>query len=205
MKLFFAPEFSSLADHIALLEAGFDVEIVMVDIESKALAGGGSFLDINPTGMVPALMFNDGEVLTENLAILSWVADRAPHLGPSEGLGRYRLLETLSFIASEIHKRFPIYLSLPETARSQIEADILRSFRILSARIRKGYLFGDAFSVADAYLFVMTRGALELELPLDGEFRDYVMHIEAHPAVQKALLRERSAAAKVANAAGQAD
>jgi glutathione S-transferase len=199
MKLFFAPEFSSLADHIALLEAGFDVEIVMVDIESKALAGGGSFLDINPTGMVPALMFDDGEVLTENLAILSWVADRAPQLAPAGGLGRYRLLETLSFIASEIHKRFPIYLSLPEADRFPIEDDILRSFSYLAARLGHGYLFDDTFSVADAYLFVMARGALALELPIDGKYLDYVRRIEARPMVQKALLRERSAAAAAAD------
>lgn len=199
MKLYFAPEFSSLADHIALLEAGFEVEISLVDIETKVLVGGGSFLDVNPTGMVPALLFDDGELLTENLAILSWVADRAPQFAPSGHLGRYRLLETLSFIASEIHKRFPIYLSLPEADRSSIEDDILRSFGFLGARLGHGYLFDDIFSVADAYLFVMARGALALELPIDGKFSEYVTRIEARPMVQKALLRERSAVSAVAD------
>jgi glutathione S-transferase len=194
MKLYFAPEFSSLADHIALLEAGFDVEISPVDIETKALHDGGSFLSINPTGMVPALVFDDGEVLTENLAILSWVADRAPQLAPSGLLGRYRLLEMLSFIASEIHKRFPIWLALQEPARSSVEADILRSFRLLATRVRKGALFGNTFGVADAYLFVMARGALNLGLPLGGDYHDYVARIEARPAVQQALFQERSVA-----------
>ena len=192
MKLFFAPEFSSLADHIALLEAGFEAEISRVDIETKALADGGSFLAINPTGMVPALQFDDGEVLTENLAILSWVADRAPQLAPSGQFGRYRLLEMLCFIASEIHKRFPIWLSLPDSAQALIEADILRSFGLLGPRLRGSYLFGDCFSVADAYLFVMARGGLDLGLPLGGDYQDYVARIEARPAVQQALLRERS-------------
>ena len=198
MKLFFLPEFSSLADHIALLEAGFEVEIAMVDIESKDIAGGGSYLHINPTGMVPALMFDDGEVLTENVAILSWVADHAPQLAPAMGFGRYRLLETLAFISSEIHKRFPIYLSLADVERSSIEDDLLRSFDLLSARLTHDYLLGDTFSVADAYLFVMARGAMALGLPIGGKYSDYVKLIEARPVVQKALSREHSAVAALA-------
>ena len=78
MKLFYAPGFSSLADHIAMLEAGLRFDIVKVDIWTKQIEGGGSYLEINPKGYVPALTFDDGEVLTENVAILSWVADRAP-------------------------------------------------------------------------------------------------------------------------------
>jgi len=190
MKLFFAAGFSSLADHIALLEAGLPFEIVEVDIETKRLADGGAYLDVNPKGQVPALRFDDGEVLTENVAILAWTADRAPPLAPPGEWGRYRLLEMLSFIASEIHKRFPIYMSLPEEAGQPIADDIVRWFAFVAPRLERGYLFGDAFSVADAYLFVMARGALELGLPLDEAFRDYVARIEARPAVQAALSRE---------------
>jgi glutathione S-transferase len=190
MKLFFAPGFSSLADHIALLEAGLRFEIVEVDFETKRLADGGFYLDVNPKGQVPALRFDDGEVLTENVAILAWAADQAPSLAPSGERGRYRLLEMLSFIASEIHKRFPIYMSLPEDAGRPITDDIVRCFAFVAPRLEHGYLFGDAFSVADAYLFVMARGALELGLPLDEIFRDYVARIEARPAVQAALSRE---------------
>src|SRR5688572_12772936 len=165
MKLFFAPGFSSLADHIALLEAGLPFEIAEVDIESKTLADGGAYLDINPKGQVPALMFDDGQVLTENVAILAWIADRAPQLAPSGDLGRYQLLEMLSFIASEVHKRFPIYLSLPEDAQAPVAGDIVRWFEFVAPRIERGYLFGDTFSAADAYLFVIARGALELGMP----------------------------------------
>jgi glutathione S-transferase len=165
MKLFFAPEFSSLADHIALLEAGLPFEIAQVDLESKQLSAGGSYLDINPKGQVPALMFDDGQVLTENVAILAWVADRAPHLAPSGDLGRYRLLEMLSFIASEIHKRFPIYMSVPEDAQAPIAEEIVGWFDFVAPRLEGGYLLGETFSVADAYLFVMARGALQLGFP----------------------------------------
>ena len=190
MKLFFPPGFSSLADHIALLEAGLPFEIAEVDIDTKRLADGGAYLDVNPKGQVPALMFDDGQVLTENVAILAWAADRAPQLAPSGELGRYRLLEMLSFIASEIHKRFPIYLALPEDAQAPVAGDIARWFDFVAPRLEHGYLFGEAFSAADAYLFVMARGALQLGFPLDERFQDHVARIEARPAVQSALSRE---------------
>ena len=190
MRLFLAPGFSSLADHIALLEAGLSFEIAPVDLETKRLADGGAYLDVNPKGQVPALRFDDGQVLTENVAILAWVADRAPHLAPPGDLGRYRLLEMLGFVASEIHKRFPIYLSLPEEAGEPIARDIARWFDFVAPRLERGYLFGQTFGVADAYLFVMARGALQLGFPLGEPFEDYVARIEARPAVQAALGHE---------------
>ena len=197
MKLYLAPGFSSLADHIALLEAGLSFEIEMVDIETKQLGGGGRYLDVNPKGQVPALMFGDGRVLTENVAILAWVADQAPHLAPSGDLGRYQLLEMLSFIASEIHKRFPIYLALPEDMAGAIASDIGRWFAFVAPRLEHGYLFGGTFSVADAYLFVMARGALQLGFPLGKTIADYVARIEVRPAVEAALSREEAAQQKV--------
>jgi glutathione S-transferase len=189
MKLYCAPGFSSLADHIAMLEAGLRFDIVKVDFGTKEIEGG-SFFDVNPSGQVPALMFDDGEVLTENTAILAWVADQSSSLAPHGDLGRYRLIETLALIASEIHKRFPIYLSLPESVREAIAQDILRWFGLLAGRLERGYLFGEAFTVADAYLFVMARGAAELGFALPEPLPDYVSRIEARPAVQEALRRE---------------
>jgi glutathione S-transferase len=192
MKLFFAPEYSSLADHVAMLEAGMSFEISEVDLDSKRLADGGNYLDVNARGQVPALMFDNGELLTENVAILAWVADRAPLLMPSGELGRYRLLEMLALIASEIHKRFPICLSLPEEAQAPVVSDIMRWFEFLAPRLEHGYLFGEAFSVADAYLFVLARGALAMEFPLGQPLRDYVARIETRPSVKAALRREKA-------------
>ncbi len=190
MKLYYAPGFTSLSDHIALLEAGIQFDIVKVDIWTKEIEGGGSHTDINPTGYVPALMFDDGEVLTENAAILAWVADREPGLAPRGSLGRYRLIEMLSFIASEIHKRFPAYLSAPEEAREPIAQEILRWFGLLARKLEQGYLFGETFTVADPYLFQLARGAAELGFPLPEPLPDYVARIEQRPAVQAALRRE---------------
>jgi glutathione S-transferase len=190
MKLFCTPGFSSLADHIAMLEAGLEFDIVKVDIQTKQMEGGGLYTDINPKGYVPALVLDDGEMLTENVAILTWVADRAPSLAPSGLLGRYRLIEMLAFIASEIHKRFPIYLSATEATQAVLQKDIVRWFGFVADRLERGYLFGDAFSAADAYLFVMARGAAELGFPLPDAIPNYISRIESRPSVREALRRE---------------
>ncbi|HJT14105.1 MAG TPA: glutathione binding-like protein [Dongiaceae bacterium] len=190
MKLYSAPGFTSLADHIAMMEAGIEFELIKVDIETKQIEGGGCYTDINPKGYVPALMFDDGEVLTENVAILAWVADRAPQLAPQGHLARYRLLEMLSFIASEIHKRFPTYLTLPEDVREPIAQEILRWFRFVADRLERDYLFGDTFTVADPYLFQLAWGAAQLGFALPEPLPAYVARIETRPAVQATLRRE---------------
>ncbi|PDT78643.1 glutathione S-transferase N-terminal domain-containing protein [Sinorhizobium sp. BJ1] len=190
MKLYSAPGFTSLADHIAMLEAGIQFDLVKVDLETKQIEGGGRYTEINPTGYVPALMFDDGEVLTENVAILAWIADRAPELAPHGHLGRYRLLEMLSLIATEIHKRFPTYLSLPEDVREPTGQQILHWFGFVAGRLDRGYLFGETITVADAYLFQLAWGAAQLGFPLPEPFGDYIARIEQRPAVQAALRRE---------------
>src|SRR4029079_16972343 len=106
MKLYYSPGACSLADHIALHEAGMEFELVKVDLKTHKLEDGRSFFDINPKGYVPALQFDDGEVLTENVAILSFIAARHPALDAPGELGRYRLLEMLAYISSEVHKAF---------------------------------------------------------------------------------------------------
>ncbi len=190
MKLYYAPEFSSLADHIALIEAGISVELVKVDLDSKLMEGGGDFHQVNPKGYVPALVFDDGEVLTENAAILAWVADRAPSLAPAGPLGRYRLIEMLSFIANEIHKRFPIYISASEETRAILRKDIVRILELTASRLEQDYLFGANVSVADFYLFVLARGAPPLGFTLPPPLDEFVDRISARPSVKEALRRE---------------
>jgi glutathione S-transferase len=195
LKLYYAPEFSSLADHIALIEAGIPVELIKVDLGSKQIEGGGDYRQISAKGYVPALVFDDGEVLTENTAILAWVAERAPHLAPAGPLGRYRLIEMLSFIASELHKRFPIYLSAGEETRASLRDDILRWFDFTASHLERGYLFGADVSVADFYLFVIARGAHELGFPLPGRLDELITRISARPSVKEALRQETGGSA----------
>jgi glutathione S-transferase len=178
VKPYFAPGFSSLADHIALLEARLAVEIAQFDSESKRLGNSGSYLAVNPKGQVPALKFDDGEVLTENVASSPGLPDRAPNLAPPGELGRYRPLEMLSFIATEVHKRFPIYLSLPENARGALDAAIVRWFGFLGPTLERGYLFGETFGAADAYLFLMPRGALEMVFAPGERYRVCGEHLK---------------------------
>jgi glutathione S-transferase len=190
MKLYYAPGFSSLADHIALLEAGLAHKLVRVDIGTKQTESGRSYLEVSPKGYVPALVFEDGELLTENVAILAWIADRAPALAPAGALGRDRLIEMLSFIATEIHKRFPLYLTLPEAAQPMLREQIAQWIGHVAGRLTGDYLFGNTFSAADAYLFVMARGAAELGFELPAPLPEYVARIEARPSVREALRRE---------------
>jgi glutathione S-transferase len=103
MKLYFTPGACSLADHIALNEAGLVFDRIRVDLATKRTEDGGDYSEVNPKGYVPALVLDDGQLLTENVAILNWVVDRAPKLAPSGELGRTRLIEMLAFIATELH------------------------------------------------------------------------------------------------------
>jgi glutathione S-transferase len=190
MKLFYSQGFSSLADHIAMLEAGLQFEVVSVDFDTKKLPDGGNYVAVNPKGYVPALVLDDGQLLTENVAILAWVADLAPKLAPGGALGRYRLLEMLSFIATEIHKRFPLYLTAPDDAKPMLREQLLKWFDWIAGELQGNYLFGDTFTSADAYLFVMTRGAGELGLPLPPRLVEYVARIESRPSTIEATRRE---------------
>jgi len=106
MKLYYSPGACSLAGHIALNEADMKFDLVKVDLKGHKLEDGRSFRDINPKGYVPALELDDGELLTETVAILALIADRYPALMAPGQYGRYRLLEMLAYIATEIHKTF---------------------------------------------------------------------------------------------------
>lgn len=111
MKLYYAPGACSLADHIALHEAGLNFEHERVDLKTKRTESGADFSQINPKGYVPALVLDSGETLSENIAILDWIADQSPALTPSGPLGRARLLEALAYISTEIHKSFKPFFS----------------------------------------------------------------------------------------------
>ena len=107
MILYYSPGACSLADHIALEEADMKFDLEKVELQTHKLGDGRSYYEINPKGYVPALQFDDGEVLTENVAILTAIADRYPALIPPGQFGRYRLLEMLAYLSTEVHKSLP--------------------------------------------------------------------------------------------------
>lgn len=192
MKLYLAPGACSLADHVALHEAGLDFERVKVDLKTKTTETGEDYRAINPKGYVPALVLDDGQVLTENIAILSWIADQAPSLAPQGVLGRYRLLETLAFISTELHKGFkPFFSPDPdEGQKAKARETIAQRLSLLSDRVGEGYLFGGEAGVADAYLYVMLRWSKLNRVSIPAPLTAFADRMETRPAVKLALQHE---------------
>ncbi|MGZ6016420.1 MAG: glutathione transferase GstA [Phenylobacterium sp.] len=189
MILYFTPGACSLADHIALREAGLPFDLAKVDLKTHMTEDGRDYMMINPKGYVPALAFDDGQLLTENIAILSWVADRAPTLALQGDMGRYRLLEALAYVSTELHKAFKPYFNPAATdqEKDQAEKGIVGRLRFLAERLRGEYLFGPGFSVADAYLFVTLRWAKQFGLTIPEPLPTYFDRVTARPAVHAAL------------------
>jgi len=179
MKLYFSSGACSMASHIALREAGVAFDLVKVDLRTKKTANGEDFGQINAKGYVPALQFDSGEVLTEGPAVLQYIADLKPQskLAPPAGtMERYRLQEWLGFINSEIHKSFSILFD--PTPSEEVKTATRNRLSTRYAWIEqtlgsKPFLLGESFSVADAYLFTVSRWA-----------KSYAIDISQWPAVQ---------------------
>lgn len=161
MKLYYSPGTCSLSPHIALRAAGLPFDMVKVDLATRKTADGGDYTAVNPKGYVPTLQLDDGSMLTEGAAIVQYIADRAPasKLAPAANtMERYRLVEWINFLASEIHKGFsPLFNSkLSEETKTIAREALARRFDYLSTQLRdKPYLMGDTFTVADGYLFTV--------------------------------------------------
>lgn len=192
MILYLAPGACSLADHIALHEAGLVFEHVKVDLKTHRTETGDDYYAINPKGYVPALMLDDGELLTENIAILSWIAEKLPSLGPDGPLARYRLLEMLAFISTEIHKQFrPLFRpDSTDEAKAAARDVIARRLEFLATRLQGNYLFGDHFGVADAYLFVMLLWSGRTGVKIPEVLNAYAERAKERPSVRLAFKDE---------------
>lgn len=192
MKLYYAPGACSLADHIALNEADMKFDLVKVDLKTHKLEDGRSFLEINPKGYVPALQFDNGDVLTENIAILSKIADKYPALMAPGQYGRYRLLEMLAYIATEIHKAFhPLFdPGASETEKKKAGETVAKRLTFVATQFEGPYLFGANATVADVYLFVMLMWAAKNEIATPGSLKTLSEHMKSRPTVQAALRRE---------------
>ena len=191
MKLYYAPGACSLADHIALSEAGTAYELEKVNLKTGKTETGGDYREINPKGYVPALQFDSGDLLTENIAILAWIAGQVAGDTPARDMSTYRLLEALAFISTEIHKSFkPFFTPGAEEAQKTAAGEtITKRLTYLAQRMDGDYLLGD-FGVADAYLFVMLMWAQKNGVTIPAPLPAFFERMKARPAVQRALTEE---------------
>lgn len=191
MKLYYAPGACSLADHIALHEAGLAFDHVKVDLRAKKTEDGADFTAINPKGYVPALTLDEGDTITENIAILDWIAHQAPALRPDGALGHTRLLETLAYISTELHKSFaPFFQGGSDEEKKKAADKVVKRLGLLAEDLDGGFLFGDRFTVADCYLFVMLMWAKNNEIALPDPLPAYFDRVKARESVRTALAHE---------------
>ncbi len=163
MKLYYSPGACSLASHIILNEINVDFDLERVDTKTHITEKGTDYYTINPKGYLPALEINPGLILTENVAILPFLAQHDPKqdLIPPSGLGRAKVLEWLGYLNSELHDAYAVFFGAPLTddAKQKAYAEIDRLLKYIDSTIEKSdneYLVDDNFGPADAYLFVLT-------------------------------------------------
>ncbi len=198
MKLYLSPGACSLSPHIILREAGIPFDIEQVDGKTKTTKSGENFLTVNPRGMVPALRLDNGEILTEGPAIAQYLADMKPESGlmPKAGsFERYRVLEWLNFISSEIHKQFtPLFKpNTPDDYKTISKENLAKSFKHIDEHLAgKQYLTGETFTAADAYLFVVTGWSRfqAIDLAPWPNLKAFQERVKARPAVQEAMKAE---------------
>jgi glutathione S-transferase len=198
MKLYYSAGACSLATHIAAKEEGLALDLERVDLKTHRTEHGGDFRRLNPKGYVPALALDDGSLLTENVAILVFIADQRPEAGlapPCDTMERTRLVEWLAFLATELHKAFgPIFHHGDDILKAEARETIERWLSYIAGQLAgRDFLMGSHFTVADAYLFVMLRWCDIAQIPL-GKFpvlASYRAQITARPAVQAAMREER--------------
>ncbi|MBN9012558.1 MAG: glutathione transferase GstA [Rhizobiales bacterium] len=198
MKLYYSPGACSLSPHIALLEDGLAHDLTKVDLKAKKLEDGSDFLKVNPKGQVPTLQLDDGSILTEGPVIVQAIADKAAgkNLAPASGsTERYRLQEWLNFITSELHKNFsPLFAPVLSDETKQFFRDrLMGKLKLVDEKLAgHDYLMGNAFSVADGYLYTMLRwaDAHKFDLSALKNLTAYKARVAARPQVQAALKSE---------------
>lgn len=201
MKLYYTPGACSLASHIVAAEAGLPLALERVDLRAKTTASGADFTQISAKGYVPVLELDNGEVLTEGTAVMQYLADLKPESGlaPAAGsMARYRLLEMLGYINSEIHKPFGALFNpaiTPEAREGAIKLLSKRYALVEDVLGRSPYLLGEQFTAADAYLYTVTNwsGFLKVDLSAFPNVLAHQQRVGARPAVQAAQQAERGA------------
>ena len=195
MQLYFAPGACSLASHITAREAGINLDLKRADTKTKKLEDGSDYLAVNSKGAVPALKLDNGQVLTEGVAIMQYLADQKPesNLAPKNGtMERYRVQEWLNYITSEVHKSFsPLWNPTADPAvKEYASANLFKKFDWLESQLKgKKFLTGDAFTIADAYLFTVVNWTnfLGIDLAKWPALKEFQARVAARPKVQEAM------------------
>ena len=198
MKLYYSPGACSLSPHITLLEAGLAFEPVRAPTKTHKLDDGTDYYAINPLGYVPLLELDDGTRLTEGPAIAQYIADQVPDkkLAPANGtIERAQVQSWLNFISSEVHKGFsPLFNPATPAEYKTIAIDkLMTRLNWLDQQLAgKQYLMGDAYSVADPYLFTVTNWAPRVGVDITGlaNLTAFRARVAARPAVQAAMKQE---------------
>jgi glutathione S-transferase len=198
MKLYYSPGACSLSPHIVLREAGLEFTPVLASTKTHKLADGSDFYAINPKGYVPLLELDDGQRLSEGQVIVQFIADQVPakHLAPPAGtMARYRVMEWLNFITSELHKGFsPLFNpAMPEEAKVLARAKLGERLKWVDGQLAgKAYLMDDTFCVADAYLFVVAGWGRHVGVDITPlpNLSAFMARMMARPAVQQAMKAE---------------
>jgi glutathione S-transferase len=198
MKLFIKPGSCSLASHIVLHELGLSHDIEVVDTKAGKTASGQDYAAINAKGYVPALQLDDGVVLTEGPAVLQYLADQKPAAGlaPANGsLQRYQVQGWLNYVGSELHKNFSPFFNpaAGEDWKAICRANLEKRFAYVDAALQgKNFLMGEQFTIADAYLFVVSNWAraVKFDLSAYANITAFQERVRARPAVQAAMKAE---------------
>jgi glutathione S-transferase len=199
MQLYFSPLSCSMAARIVFYEAGEDASFIEVDRKTKLTRDGKNFRDIHPLGLVPTLRTDDGDILTENAALLQYVADFFPKakLAPADRMERARLHEWLCFIGTELHKALFAPLldtKAPEGAKAYaLEKGASRLSHLETYLTGREFLL-ERFSVADAYLFTVLNWSVVTPVDLKKwpAISAYVARLRDRPSVAKAFAEERA-------------
>lgn len=205
MKLFYKAGTCSLSPHIILNELNISYEIEAVDLGTKVMAQGGDYKQINPKGSVPALKLGNGEILTEGAVLVQYLADQNPELGLMGKIGtmeRFRCMEWLNFIATDVHKTYsPFFGLIPKIKNAEVQNEVKTFYMdTLKSKISfiskelgpKNFLMGENFTAPDAYLFTVLSWSklIGLDLSAWDNISHYMSRVAERPAVVKAMKAE---------------
>ncbi|WP_131781613.1 glutathione transferase GstA [Legionella gresilensis] len=198
MKLYYTQGACSLVERIIINELGLKVQYESVDLKTKETEAGKNYLTINSKGAVPALELDNGEILTENAVLLQYLADEAKAIAILPGIGdikRYRVLEWVNYITTEVHKSFGALFNpkLSEQVKNEIFIPIIKSkLSFINQHMQQPYLMGSQFTIADAYLFVMLLWAKKFQLNLSEwpYLEHFAKELSQRDSVKKSLQEE---------------